>query len=264
MYKNYCLVIHSHSKNEERIINMSTPRTNYAYSIDTNHYETQHFDEQRVLRDTYTLLALSMVPTILGAHFGLKMVPSLHSLIGSGMIASLILFLGLILVNGFLISLIQRNSNSYIGIFYLALFTGFSGFMASPLIHSALNIPGGEKLVMLAAAISGGILAIMALLANFIKVEHQGFVGFLTIGIGVVFLTQLVGGLFSNVLYQIGCALSVILFSGWILYDIRNVITGSQGNYIEAALSIYISIANIFMNILQLLMMFSGGSSNDD
>jgi len=244
---------------------MNTPRTTYEYNNQPANTHQQESQQSVVLRDTYTLLALSMVPTIIGAHFGMKMMPALLASIGTaGMLTTLLMFIAMLIVNGALISLVQRNSDSYIGIAYLTLFTGFSGFMASPLLYSALNIPGGDKLVMLAAAISGGILATMALLANFIKIENQKWVGFLAVGIGAVIVMKLVGGMFSNVLYQVGCAMSVILFSGWIMYDIKNVITGAEGNYIRAALGIYIGVFNIFMDILQLLMMFSGNSSKDD
>lgn len=240
---------------------MNAPRT-YGYT-ETRGWES---DQARVLRNTYALLALSMLPTIAGAYAGVQLMPRFFAATGgTGMLTGILITLALFLVSGLLISLVQNNADSQAGIGYLALFTAFSGLMMSPLLFVVLKTAGGEKLIMLAAGTTAGIFATMALLANFVKVDHQKWVGFLSVGFWVVLLVQMIGsfGGHNVALIQAGCAMAVILFSVWIFFDIRNILVGAEGNYIRATLGIYISLYGVFVNILKLLLTFAGGSQDD-
>lgn len=236
---------------------MSTPRT-YGYSP-AHGWET---DQSKVLRNTYLLLALTMIPTVLGAYLGKLMLPVfLPILKSSPTITALVLF-G---ISWFLISLTDRFSDSGMGIPLLGLFTAFSGFSVSPILSMLMSSYHGTYLVMLAAGITGGIFLTMAILANFIKADAQKWFGFLMIGFWVVLAVKLISLFFVNStpLMQAGCAMSIILFSAWIFFDIRNIIQGAQGNYIRATLGIYLNLFNLFMNVLQLLMSFMGMGRKD-
>ncbi len=234
---------------------MSTPKTMYGYSPATS-LETE---QRRVMQKTYGLLALTLLPTVAGAYLGINNLALFAPLFQAGsLVASLVLF-G---ISWFLISLVNRNSDSKAGIGFLALLTGFMGFIIAPLLASALNMPNGAHMVAMAAGSTAAIFATMALLANFVKADAQKWVGFLMVGFWVVLAVKVTGIFFpeNSALMQAGCAMAIILFSVWILFDIKNVLSGAQGNYIRATLSLYLNVFNIFINILQLFTSFGGGS----
>ncbi|MES2207224.1 MAG: Bax inhibitor-1 family protein [Pseudomonadota bacterium] len=234
---------------------MSTPKTAYGYSPSTG-WETE---QRRVLQKTYGLLALTLLPTVAGAYLGMSNLELFMPLFKAGsLIAGLVLFA----ISWFLISLVDRNSDSKAGIGFLALFTGFSGFIIAPLLASVLHTPNGAHMVGMAAGSTAAIFATMALLANFVKADAQKWIGFILVGFWVVLAVKIIGAFFpeNSALMQAGCAMAIILFSAWIFFDIKNVLTGAQGNYIRATLSLYLNIFNVFINILQLITSFGGGS----
>ncbi|XHS77375.1 Bax inhibitor-1 family protein [Burkholderiaceae bacterium UC74_6] len=203
-------------------------------------------DRNRVLRNTYWLLALSMVPTVLGAWIGVS--TGLMNAMGAGM--SAIVFL----VGAFgLMFAVEKTKNSSAGVPVLLAFTFFMGLMLSRLIGSVLGLANGAGLIMTAFAGTGVIFLGMAALSSVIKRDLSSMGKFLFIGMVML----LVAGI-ANIFLQSSAlmvALSVVaigIFSAFILVDLKRVKDGDETNYISATLGVCLSVYNVFQALLAL------------
>jgi modulator of FtsH protease len=209
--------------------------------------------QNRVLRNTYALLALSMVPTVLGALTGIQLNFSL--LAGSPMI-SFLLFLGV--AWGFMWG-IQKNKDSGVGVALLLGFTFFMGLMLSMSLRVALGFSNGGTLIAMAAGGTGAIFVTLAGVAATTKRDLSGLGKFLFAGLILVFVAIL-----ANIFFQIPAlslaisAICVVLFSAYILFDINRIVQGGETNYVTATLAVYLDIYNVFVSLLNLLMAFTG------
>lgn len=209
--------------------------------------------QNRVLRNTYALLALSMVPTVLGAWIGVQMNFSFFA--GSPAIG-FIAFLAIAF--GFMFA-IEKTKNSAMGVVVLLAFTFFMGLLLSRLIGSVLGLKNGASLIAMAGGGTAVIFAVMASLAATIKRDLSGMGKALFIGMILLLVAA-----FANIFLQMPAlmvALSVIavgLFSAFLLYDLNRIITGGETNYITATLAVYLNLYNIFSNLLALLGIFGG------
>jgi modulator of FtsH protease len=210
----------------------------------------------RVLRNTYWLLALSLVPTVLGAWLGVS-TGILRSL-GTGM--SVVLFLGGAF--GFIYA-IEKTKHSSAGVAVLLGFTFFMGLMLSRLLASILGFSNGASLIMAAFGGTAGVFLAMATLASVIKRDLSGMGQFLFIGAIVILIASLLNIFFlqSSALMLTISVLVIGLFSAFMVYDIKRVLDGGETNYITATLSIYLDIFNVFQALLSILG-FSSGSSD--
>jgi FtsH-binding integral membrane protein len=212
--------------------------------------------QNRVLRNTYMLLAISMVPTVLGAWLGLQMKFSFFA--GSPAIG-FILFLAIAF--GFFFA-IEKTKNSGLGVALLLGFTFFMGLMLSRMLGVILGLSNGAHLIALAFGGTAVVFASMATLASTIKRDLAPMGKFLFIGVVMLLVAA-----FANIFLQIPglmIAISLIaigIFSAFMLYDINRIITGGETNYITATLAIYLDVYNVFVNLLALLGI--GGGSND-
>jgi len=209
--------------------------------------------QNRVLRNTYMLLGLSMVPTVLGALLGIQL--KFSFLAGSPVIAFL-LFLGIAF--GFFWG-IERNKNSGWGVALLLGFTFFMGLMLSRILQVALGFSNGGTLIAMAAGGTGAIFFTLSAIAATTKRDFSGLGKFLFAGMIVVLLAALANAFFQ--IPALGLAISaiaVLIFSAYILYDINNIVRGGETNYVNATLSVYLDIYNVFVSLLNLLMAFTG------
>lgn len=209
--------------------------------------------QNRVLRNTYMLLALSMVPTVLGALLGVQMQFSFMA--GSPFI-SFLLFMGM--AWGFMWG-IEKHKDSGMGVALLLGFTFFMGLMLSRLLQVALGFSNGSSMIALAAGGTGAIFFTMATVATVSKRDFSGMGKFLFIGMIVVLLAAV-----ANIFFQIPAlsltisAAVVLIFSAYILYDISRIIQGGETNYVTATLAVYLDVYNVFVSLLQLIMAFTG------
>jgi len=209
--------------------------------------------QNRVLRNTYMLLALSMVPTVLGALVGIQLKFSFFA--GSPLI-SFLLFMGIAF--GFMWG-IERTKDSGLGVALLLGFTFFMGLMLSRILQVALGFANGGSLIALAAGGTGAIFFTLAGVATVTKKDFSFLGKFLFIGLVVVLLAAL-----ANIFFQIPAlsltisAVAVLLFSAYILHDISRIVTGGETNYVSATLAIYLDIYNVFVSLLNLVMAFGG------
>ncbi|MDQ5878923.1 MAG: modulator of FtsH protease [Pseudomonadota bacterium] len=209
--------------------------------------------QNRVLRNTYLMLALTMVPTVIGALIGVRLQFSFFA--GSPLI-SFLLFLGIAF--GFFYG-IEKTKNSPMGVVLLLGFTFFMGLMLSRILQVALGFSNGGSLIAMAAGGTGAIFFTLATVATVTKRDFSGLGKFLFVGVIVVLLAAL-----ANVFFQIPAlslaisAAAVLIFSAYILYDISRIVNGGETNYITATLAVYLDIYNVFVSLLNLLMAFSG------
>ena len=206
----------------------------------------------RVLRNTYWLLALSMVPTVLGAWIGVS--TGFMATMRPGM--SAILFLAGAF--GFIFA-IEKTKNSSAGVPVLLGFTFFMGLMLSRLLGFVLGMSNGTGLVMTAFAGTGVIFLGMATLSTVIKRDLSAMGKFLFVGV----IMLIVAGI-ANIFLQSSAlmiTLSVVaigIFSAFIVYDLQRVKNGLETNYITATLGVYINLYNVFSNLLAILGIFGG------
>ena len=209
----------------------------------------------RVLRNTYWLLAASLVPTVLGAWVGMQLGFSWFA--GSPLIGVL-LFLGIAF--GFFYA-IEKTKNSVVGVYLLLGFTFFMGLMLSRLIGIAVGLSNGVQLIGVAGAGTAAVFFGMASIASTTKRDLFNMGKFLMIGVILLIVASI-----ANIWLQMPAlmltisALAVAIFSLFLLYDINRIVTGGETNYISATLAVYLSVYNIFSNLLVLLMSLFGGN----
>ena len=207
----------------------------------------------RVLRNTYLMLALTMVPTVIGALIGVQLQFSFFA--GSPLI-SFLLFLGIAF--GFFWG-IEKTKNSPMGIVLLLGFTFFMGLMLSRILQVALGFSNGGTMIAMAAGGTGAIFVTLAGVASTTKRDFTGMGKFLFVGMVVVLLAAL-----ANIFFQVPAlalaisAVVVVLFSAYILYDISRIVHGGETNYITATLAVYLDVYNVFVSLLNLIMAFTG------
>ena len=207
----------------------------------------------RVLRNTYWLLAISMIPTVLGAWIGVQMNFSFMS--GSpflGFLAFMAIAFGFFYV-------IERTKNSAIGVAVLLGFTFFMGLMLSRMIGHILHFSNGASLIMTAFGGTAIVFATMASIATTSKRDFSGLSSWLFAGM-IVILLAAVANIFLQMpaLQIVISAIAVVIFSAYILFDVQRVINGGETNYISATLAIYLNLYNVFVNLLALLGIFGG------
>lgn len=209
--------------------------------------------QNRVLRNTYLLLALSMVPTVIGAFVGIQL--QFSFLAGSPFIAFM-LFLGIAFA--FMYG-IERNKDRGLGVALLLGFTFFMGLMLSRILQVALGFSNGSSMIAMAAAGTGAVFFTMASIATVSKRDFSNIGKFLFVGMIVVLLAAV-----ANIFFQIPAlalaisAAAVMIFSAYILYDISRIVQGGETNYVSATLAVYLDIYNVFVSLLNLIMAFTG------
>ena len=206
----------------------------------------------RVLRNTYWLLALSMLPTVLGAWVG----------VATGITQSLSGGLGLIVFMagafGFMFA-IEKTKNSAAGVPVLLAFTFFMGLMLSRMIGMILGFKNGSELIMTAMGGTAGVFFVMASLASVIKRDISGMGKWLFVGAVVVMVGGIINVFVGSTAGMMAISVAVIaIFSAYMLYDLKQILDGGETNYISATLALYLDIFNVFQALLSLLGIFGG------
>ncbi len=210
-------------------------------------------ERHRVLRNTYWLLALSMLPTVLGAWIGVQFKFSLFT--GSPMLG-FVAFLAIAF--GFFYG-IEKTKHSSTGVLLLLAFTFFMGLMLSRLIGHVLNFANGTQLVMTAFGGTAVVFAAMASIATTSKRDFSGLGSWLFAGVIVILLAGIANIFLQMPALQIVVSMvAVAIFSAYILFDVQRVVNGGETNYITATLAIYLDLYNVFANLLALLGIFGG------
>ncbi len=213
--------------------------------------------QNRVLRNTYWLLAISLIPTAIGAAIGTNIE------LGFLRTSPILSFFAILAVFYGWIFAIEKNRDSVGGVVLLLGFTLFLGLLLGPLFHKVLGFRNGTHLVMLAAGGTAAVFFVMAGIASTTKRDLTGLGNFLAVGGIVIMLAVVASVFFASPVFQLVLLGAFVLFSSLvILYQLNAVVRGGETNYISATLMLYIAIYNLFTSLLQLLGIF-GGSSND-
>ncbi|MEO6986975.1 MAG: Bax inhibitor-1/YccA family protein [Paralcaligenes sp.] len=208
----------------------------------------------RVLRNTYWLLTLSLIPTVLGAMLGMYM--GVGHAMGANPGTSAIIFLA----GAFgLMFLVERNKNNSMGVVLLLAFTFFMGVMLSQLLGRIMGLTNGAQLIMLAFGGTAVVFGAMASIATTTKRDFTHLQKFLFIGVVVLIVASL-----ANIFLQLPAlmltvsVMAIVIFSAFLLVDLQRVINGGETNYVTATLAIYLDLYNVFVNLLMLLGIFGG------
>jgi modulator of FtsH protease len=210
-------------------------------------------EQNKVLRNTYTMLGLTMIPTIIGAFIGLSMNFSFMAL--HPIMAPLLMF-GVMMGMLFGVTALR---NSVWGIVMLLGFTFVAGLFLGPILQHALHLRNGAQLVGMAAGGTGLIFFSLATIATVTKKDFSFMGKFLFIGLILLVIASL-----ANIFFAIPAlsltisAIAVLIFSAYILFDISQIIHGGETNYVMATLTLYLDIYNIFVNLLSILMALTG------
>ena len=209
----------------------------------------------RVLRNTYWLLAISLIPTVLGAAFG--MYSGINKVMATSPFISMIIFLA----GAFgLMYAIEKNKETSLGVGLLLLFTFFMGMMLSRLLGHVLGMSNGTQLVMFAFGGTAAVFGTMATLATSIKRDLSGLGKFMFVGVVVLLLASV-----ANIFLQVPALMltisvvAIVIFSAFMLIDLQRVVNGGETNYVSATLAIYLDVYNVFANLLAILGI-TGGS----
>ena len=208
----------------------------------------------RVLRNTYWMLALSLIPTVLGAWAGIFF--NVAGVMGARPGMTLIVFL----VGAFgLMFAIQKYKESGVGVALLLVFTFFMGVMLSRLLSYVLGFSNGVSLITLAFGGTAVIFGAMATIATVSKRDFSGMGKWLMVG-AIIILVAAIANVFLQMtaLMLTVSVLAIVIFSAFMLYDVQRVINGGETNYVTATLAIYLDVYNVFSNILMLLGIFGG------
>ena len=209
-------------------------------------------EQQRVLRNTYLLLAVTMIPTIIGAMIGM----STGGIIRQHPIIATIVMLAAVIGLQFAIA---KHRDSGLGVVLLLAMTFILGWWLGPLLSVALSLRNGPQLVAYAAGGTGLIFFVMSTIATTTKRDFSFLGKFLFVGMIVVLIAMI-----ANMFLQLPAlalalsSLAIFIFSLFLLYDVSRIVNGGETNYIMAATGVYVSLWAIFSNLLQLLMAFGG------
>jgi modulator of FtsH protease len=215
--------------------------------------QEQALRQHRVLRNTYLLLAVSLIPTAIGAVIGTNL--NLSFLRASPIIS---FFVILAVFYGWIFA-IERNKNSGLGVGLLLGFTLFMGLLLGPLFQQILGFKNGAQLVMLAAGGTAAVFFGLSAVASSTSRDFSGLGNFLMIGVIVVMLAVVANVFFASpILYLVIVSAFVLLSSLIILWQINSIVRGGESNYVSATLTLYVAVYNLFTSLLQLLGIFGG------
>ena len=219
-------------------------------SIPARDYAVQ---QHRVQRNTYWLLALSLIPTVIGAAVGTNLD------FGFMRTSPILSFFAVLAIFYGWIFAIERNRNSSLGVGLLLGFTLFMGLLLGPLLQSVLGLRNGIQLVMMAFGGTAAVFAVMAGIATTTKRDLSRMGNFLAVGAVVIMLAVVANVFFQSMTaYLVILAGFVLLSSLLMLWQINAIVRGGETNYVSATLTLYVSIYNLFSSLLQLLGIFGG------
>jgi len=208
----------------------------------------------RVLRNTYWLLALSMVPTVLGAAVGLA--TGLNQVMNASPGMTTLVFL----IGAFgLMFAIEKNRESGLGVGLLLAFTFFMGLMLSRMIGFVMGFANGTALIMMAFGGTAVVFGAMAVLSTTIKRDLSAMGKWLLVGVMVILVAS-IANIFLHLpaLMLTVSVLAIVIFSAFMLVDLQRVVNGGETNYVSATLAIYLDLYNVFVNLLMILGIFGG------
>lgn len=216
---------------------MNISKTRSALVIQTN----------SVIRNTYILLSLTLIFSAFTAWLSMR---SNAAPLG---LSTILIYFALLFVT-------QLLKNSVWGLVAIFAFTGFMGYTLGPILNMVMQgYANGGQLIMTAFGLTGLIFFALSGYALTTRKDFSYMGGFLFAAAVVGLIASITGVFFNIPLLSVGVsALFVLISSGFILFETGQIIHGGERNYIMATISLYVSIYNLFISLLQLLMVFAG------
>jgi modulator of FtsH protease len=208
----------------------------------------------KVLRNTYWLLALSMLPTIAGAYAGMAI--NFGAFYATSPIMAPLLMFGAMIASLFVVAALRNTAWGVLAVFG---FTFISGLMLAPMLQLAAGFKNGGQLVALAAGMTAAVFFTMATIATVSKRDFSFLRKFLFVGLVLLIVASL-----ANLFFQIPAlavtisAVAVLIFSLYLLHDVSDIVRGGETNYIMATIRLFLDLLNLFVSLLNLLLIFSG------
>ncbi|KAF0814393.1 Modulator of FtsH protease YccA [Andreprevotia sp. IGB-42] len=212
--------------------------------------ESLAVERNKVLRNTYSLLALSMLPTAAGALLGISIGFHMTGWMG------LLIFMAVAFGSFYAI---EKTKESALGVFILLGFTGFMGLWLSQMLQVALKFSNGGEMITMAAVGTAAIFFSLSAVATITKKDFSFLGKFLFIGLVMVILAAIANIFFAIPALSLAIsAVALIIFSAYILYDVSRIVNGGETNYVSATLQLYLDVYNVFVSLLNILMMLTG------
>lgn len=220
-----------------------------AYQSHVTDRQTREVSTNKVLRNTYMLLAMTLLFSAVTAGAAMAM--------GVGQMNIFVFFIG---AYG-LMFLVHKTANSAAGLLAAFAFTGFMGFTLGPVLSLYLSVPNGAQLVMTALAMTGATFVGLSAVALLTRKDFSFLGNFLMAGAIVLILAMVVAMIFDIAALALAVSAGFVLFSSAvILYQTSEIVhRAGETNYILATITLYVSIYNLFISLLSLL-----GIMNDD
>lgn len=201
----------------------------------------------KVIRNTYILLSLTVLFSAFTAFIS----------------TTLNLNMPVILVIGGyfgLLFLVSATANSAMGLISVFALTGFMGLTLGPILNMYIQgFSNGPELVTAALASTGAIFFSLSGYAMTTRKDFSYMAGFLFVGTAIAMLAGIAGMFFNVPALQIAVSAAfVLLMSGYILFQTSQIINGGERNYIMATVSLYVSLFNLFISLLQILGALAG------
>ncbi|TDR70623.1 Bax inhibitor-1 family protein [Paludibacterium purpuratum] len=225
-------------------------------NLQTAYSSTLADSRQKVLRNTYALLGLSMIPAVLGAIVGTNLAYYFF-------VSPIMFTVGFLIATYGLMFAVEKNRYSSTGAYLMFVLTFVMGLWLGPLLQIALHLKNGPALIATAAGATSLIFLVMATIGATTKRDFRGLDGFLTTGI-IVLLVCIIANLFLHLpIFQLIIAGGIAIFSALtIMRQVNLVVEGGETSYISAALTIFVMIYNLFSSLLQILIAISGNNRN--
>ncbi len=220
---------------------------NINNQVTADRSQTAIFATNKVIRNTYTLLSMTLLFSALTAGVSIML-----NLPHPGILLTLGGFFGLLFAT-------SKFRNSGLGLVFVFALTGFMGYTLGPILNSYLALPNGNQVVMTAMGATGAIFLGLSAYALTSRKDFSFMGGFLMVGILVAFMAGLAAMFLDMPSLSLAVsAMFVLLMAGLILWQTSQLIHGGETNYIMATVTLYVSIFNLFTSLLQLLG-FMGG-----
>lgn len=204
----------------------------------------------KLIRNTYTLLALTLLFSAGTAGISLE-----YNLPYPGFLVTLVGYFGLLFLT-------FKLKNSVWGLAAIFALTGFMGFTLGPIVNVYLHMNNGPQTVAMAMGGTGVIFLSLSAYALTTRRDFSFLGGFLMVGMLVAFLGMLAAWLFSLPMLSLAVSgMFVLVMAGYILFQTSLLVNGGETNYILATVSLYVSIYNLFVSLLQIIAAFNGGNN---
>lgn len=216
-------------------------------NITTSQSQTAALTTNKVIRNTYTLLSMTLLFSALTA--GISMALNLPH---PGLLLTLGGYFGLLFLTA-------KFRDRALGLAFVFALTGFMGYTLGPILNAYLAMANGGQVVMTAMGATGAIFLGLSGYALTTRKDFSFMGGFLMVGILVAFLAGLGAVMFEMPGLSLAVSsMFVLLMAGLILYETSNIIHGGETNYIMATVTLYVSIFNLFTSLMHLLGFMNG------